>query len=136
MYLHLKSLSHVHHAVFLILVLLQRNQDVDLVVLEHLLYSTRVPNFSRFEFFPLLLQKRSGLPIKVRHTEQSDPHSTQYLTKTCGICHPCAIFTEWFCTHHAWVGERSAASPWLCCTCVCRSEAPCLAPWVRFFLMT
>ena len=55
-YFLLKSLSHVHHAVFLILVLLQRNQDVDSVVLEHLLHSRRVPIFSRFEFFPLLFQ--------------------------------------------------------------------------------
>ena len=68
-YFLLKSLSHVHHAVFLILVLLQRNQDVVLVVLENLLYSTRVLNSSRFEFFPLLLQYRSGLPMQVRHTE-------------------------------------------------------------------
>ena len=67
-YFFLKSLSHVHHAVFLILVLLQRNQDVDSVVLEHLRYSTI---FSRFEFFPLLLQCRSDLPMQVRHTEQS-----------------------------------------------------------------
>ena len=36
----LKSLSHVHHAVFSFLVLLQRNQVVDSLVLEHLLYST------------------------------------------------------------------------------------------------
>ena len=33
-------LFHMFHAVSLILVLLQRNQDVDSVVLEHLLYST------------------------------------------------------------------------------------------------
>ena len=50
-YFLLKILSHVHHAVFLILVLLQRNQDVDSVVLEHLLGSTRVPNFSRLSSF-------------------------------------------------------------------------------------
>ena len=36
-YFLLKSLSHVHHAVFLILVSLQRNQDVDSMVLELLL---------------------------------------------------------------------------------------------------
>ena len=39
-YFLLKSLSHVHHAVFLILVLLQRNPVVDSLVLEHLLRST------------------------------------------------------------------------------------------------
>ena len=33
----LKSLSHVHHAVFSFLVLLQRNPVVDSLVLEHLL---------------------------------------------------------------------------------------------------
>ena len=36
----LKFLSHVHHAVFSFLVLLQRNPVVDTLVLEHLLYST------------------------------------------------------------------------------------------------
>ena len=36
-YFLLNLLSHVHHAVFLVLDLLQRNQDVDSVVLEHLL---------------------------------------------------------------------------------------------------
>ena len=105
-------LSHVHHAVFLILFLLQRNQDVDSVVLEHVLWSTRVPNFSRYEFSPLMLQFSSGLPMQVRFTEESAPQSTQYLTKTWGICHPCAIFPKWFCNHHAWVGELSATSPW------------------------
>ena len=114
MYFLLKSLSHVHHANFWILFLLQRNQDVDSVVLEDLLCSTRVPNISRFEFFPLLLQYRSGLPVQVHHTGQSAPQSTQYLTKTCGICHPCAIFPKWFGNLHAWVGELSAASPWPC----------------------
>ena len=39
-YFLLKSLSHVHHAVFSFLVLLQRNPVVDALVLEHLLYST------------------------------------------------------------------------------------------------
>ena len=39
-YFLLKSLSHVHHAVFSFLVLLQRNPVVDSCVLEHLLYST------------------------------------------------------------------------------------------------
>ena len=34
----LKSLSYVHHAVFALLVLLQRNPVVDSLVLEHLLY--------------------------------------------------------------------------------------------------
>ena len=37
-YFLLKSLSHVHHAVFFILVLLQRDNVVDSLVLEHLLY--------------------------------------------------------------------------------------------------
>ena len=46
----LKSLSHVHNAVFSFLVLLQRNPVVDSLVLEHL-YSKRVPNLSFFEFF-------------------------------------------------------------------------------------
>ena len=50
-YLLVKSLSHVHHAVFFFLVLLQQNQDVDSVVLEHVLHSTRLPKFSRYEFF-------------------------------------------------------------------------------------
>ena len=118
LYVPLKSLSHVHHAVFSFLVLLQRNQHVDSVVLEHLLYSTRVPIFSRFEFFPLLLQYRSGLLKQFHQTEQSAPQSTQYLTKKCGICHLCAIIPKWFCNHHAWVGELSAVSPWPCCTCV------------------
>ena len=27
-------------------------------------------------------------------------------------------FLEWFCTHHAWVGEPSATPPWLCSTFV------------------
>ena len=35
-----KSLSHVHHAVFSFLVLLQRNPVVDSLVIEHLHYST------------------------------------------------------------------------------------------------
>ena len=39
------------------------------VVLEHLLHSTKVHNFSCFEFIPLLLQCRSGLPMQDRHTE-------------------------------------------------------------------
>ena len=39
-YFLLKSLAHVHHAAFSFLVLLQRNQVVDSLVLEHLLYST------------------------------------------------------------------------------------------------
>ena len=65
----LKSLSHVHQAVFLILGLLQGNQDVDSVVSEHLLYFQRVPNFSRFEFFPILLPKKSGPPMQVRFSE-------------------------------------------------------------------
>ena len=39
-YFLLKSLSHVHHAVFSFLVLLQRKQVLDSLVLEHLLYST------------------------------------------------------------------------------------------------
>ena len=56
--------------------------------------------------------------MQVRHTEKSAPQSTQFLTKTRGICHPCAIIPKWFCNHHAWVGELSAASPWLCCTFV------------------
>ena len=38
--------------------LLQRNRVVDSVVPQHLLCSTWVPNFSRFEFFPTLLQKK------------------------------------------------------------------------------
>ena len=63
-YFLLKSLSHVHHAVFSFLVLLPRNPVVD-----HLQYSTRVPNFSHYDLFPLLLQYRSGLPMQVRHTE-------------------------------------------------------------------
>ena len=57
-YFLLKSLSHVHHAVFSFLVLLQRNRVVDSVVPEHLRCSTWVPNFSRFEFSPTLLQKK------------------------------------------------------------------------------
>ena len=39
-YFLLKSLSHVHQAVFSFLFLPQRNQVVDSLVLEHLLYST------------------------------------------------------------------------------------------------
>ena len=35
---------------FFFLVLLQQNQDVDSVVLEHLLHSTRLPKLSRYEF--------------------------------------------------------------------------------------
>ena len=45
-YFLLKSLSHVHHAVFFILVLLQRNQDVDSVVLEHLFFNESTQFFS------------------------------------------------------------------------------------------
>ena len=62
----------------------------------------------------LLFQKRSALPVQVRHTENFVLQSTQFLTKTRGICHPCAIVPRWFCTHHAWVGEISATCPWLC----------------------
>ena len=39
-YFLLKSLSHVHHAVFSFLLLLQRNPVVNSLVLEHILYST------------------------------------------------------------------------------------------------
>ena len=56
--------------------------------------------------------------MQVRHTEQSAPQSTQYLTKTCGNCHQCVIFPKWFCNHHAWVGKLSETSPWLCSTFV------------------
>ena len=63
--------SHVNHAVFLILALLQRNQDVDSLVLERLLQTTRVPNFliASSLALPLVLQCRIGLPVPVRHTE-------------------------------------------------------------------
>ena len=71
------------------------------------------PNFSHYGLFPLLLQHRSDLPVQVRHAEESALQSTQFSTKTRGICHRCAIFPKWFCTHHAWVGELSATCPWL-----------------------
>ena len=54
-YFLLKSLSHVHHAVFLILVLLQRNQDVDLVVLEHLFLFNKSSQFFSFRVLSSLV---------------------------------------------------------------------------------
>ena len=67
LYFPMKSLSHVHHAVFLFLVLLQRNPEVDSVVLEHCI-QRKYPN-CRFECIPLVLHNESGLPMQIRHTE-------------------------------------------------------------------
>ena len=58
MYSFLKFPSHNHHSVFSFPVLLQRNQDVDSLILEHLFHSTWVSKLSRYEFFPFLLRLR------------------------------------------------------------------------------
>ena len=49
-----ESLSRVRRAIFCILFLLEQNQVVDFVVVEHRLASTCVPNVLYFEFFQVV----------------------------------------------------------------------------------
>ena len=110
-YILVEPFSHIRRAFFCILVLLEQNQVDDLVVVEHRLDSTRVPNVLHFEFFQVLLRRMNVPPRQSCLFQYFAPRSTQFLTKTCGFVRLYAIFQIWIYFLHAWVDELSAAFP-------------------------
>ena len=64
-----ESFSHVRRTFFCILFLLEQNQVVNLVVAEHRIDSTCVPNVSYFEFFQVLLRRTKDLPRQPCHVQ-------------------------------------------------------------------
>ena len=68
-YILVESFSHVRRAFFCILVLLEQNQVADLVVVEHRLDSTWVPNVLYFDIFQVLLRRKNGPPRQSCHVQ-------------------------------------------------------------------
>ena len=117
-YFLLRSLSHVHHAVFSFLVLLQRNPVVDSLVLEHLFFIQRG--------YPIFLVSSSFLPrcnirvvqrkfVTLKNLLFSPPNFWQRLAVFVVLV---SSFQNCFVPTNARVGELSATSPWLCGTFV------------------
>ena len=122
-YFPLRSLSHVHHAVFWILFSSQRNLVFDSLVLELLLYLILVPNLFCCGFFRLLSQHRSDLPMPVRRTGYRE---LRYLSSMCHLsrmelCPPCFCWRA-FC--------NISLALWYI---RCRLVGPCFAPWSETF---
>ena len=108
----------------------------DSLVLEYLLYSKKLSRIFRSDFFHALWPRRNGLPMRFHRIEWYVPRSTQYLTKTCGICHHRAIFPEWFCNHHFCAYGLSSAYYVLCGTWLSAQMASVWhREWDFFFLM-
>ena len=87
------------------------------MVLEYLLHSKKCSRIFRSDFFLAMQPRWNDLPMRLRHIEWSVPQSSQYLRKTCGICHHRAILPEWFCNHHFCACWLSSACHVLCSTC-------------------
>ena len=71
--------------------------------------------------FRLLSCRRNGLPMRFHRIEWSAPQSTQYLTKTCGVCHLCVICPECVRNLHFCACGPSSALHVPCSTCTAAS---------------
>ena len=103
---HFQWLLCAHGTVFCMSASPLESHCVDSMVLVRFLRSMRVSIIFSFRLL-VLLQCRNGLPIRHHRIEWYVPQSTQYLTKTCDICHCCSICPECFCNHVCCCGLSS-----------------------------
>ena len=133
-YFLLKSLSHVHHAVFSFLVLLQQKKKGRWFIcpwapssfnLSTQLFSSR--NLS--SFFAILERSSNSSSSHWIIVHPNSDRDLRYLSSLCHlskmVLHPSCLGWRVFC-------NISVALQYI----PCRSEAPCSAPRVRFFRMT